>query len=175
MIETIHIVPLSRSDPDVISSAFNAIGWNRSASQYHRYLQEQDRGVRVVLVAWADSFVGYVTLLWTSDYGPMKRDGVPEIQDLNVLSRYRRMGIGSKLLNEVELIASTRGTEVGIAVGLHPGYNAAQRLYVKRGYVPDGCGVTYRNEFIREGAVICADDDLLLHLRKRLSVSTETR
>jgi GNAT superfamily N-acetyltransferase len=171
MIESIHLKRLKAPDADVISAAFRAIGWNKPSSQYQQYLEEQDRGTRVVFVAWSGStFAGYVTLVWNSDYGPMKRDGIPEIQDLNVLPSFRRNGIGSLLLDEAERLASTKRTEVGIGVGLHPGYNAAQRLYVMRGYVPDGCGVTYRNEFIPEGAVVVADDDLVLHFRKRLPV-----
>ena len=169
MIETVEVNLLQAADASVISAAFQAIGWNKPSSQYERYLAEQDRGTRVVLVAWSGgTFAGYVTLLWNSDYPPMSNEFISEIQDLNVLPHFRRNGIGSLLLDEAEHIASTRGLEVGIGVGLHPGYNAAQRLYVKRGYVPDGCGVTYQNEFIREGAVVVADDDLVLHFRKKL-------
>ena len=28
-----------------------------------------------------------------------------------------------------------------LGVGLHSGYGSAQRMYVKRGYIPDGSGV----------------------------------
>lgn len=169
MIESVELRPLKASDANVISGAFRAIGWNKPASQYVRYLTEQDHGKRVIIVAWSDAvFVGYVTLAWNSDYAPMKNEQIPEIQDLNVLPRFRRNGIGSLLLDEAERIASSRSSEVGISVGLHPGYNAAQRLYVKRGYVPDGCGVTYRNNFIDEGAIVVVDDELVLHFRKEL-------
>ena len=171
MIDTVRVTPLKASDPDVISASFGAIGWNKPPSTYLRYLDEQDRGLRVVLIAWSGATIaGYVTLTWSSDYGPLKDEGIPEMQDLNVLPRFRRNGIGSVLLDEVERIASTKGTDVGIAVGLHPGYNDAQRMYVKRGYVPDGRGLTYRNEFIREGAVVVVDDDLVLHFRRKLPV-----
>jgi len=174
MIETVELSSLKPSDADLISKAFQSIGWNKPPSQYERYLEEQDHGTRVVLVAWSGgTFAGYVTLVWNSNYAPMENDGIPEIQDLNVLPQFRRNGIGSLLLDEAERIASTTGTEVGLGVGLHPGYNAAQRLYVKRGYVPDGCGVTYRNDFIREGATVVADDDLVLHFRKTLAVQTK--
>ncbi len=54
-------------------------------------------------------------------------------------------------------------------VGLHPGYNQAQRLYVRRGYIPDGRGVTYRNEYVMEGMQVKLDDDLLLHFTKSLA------
>jgi len=53
-------------------------------------------------------------------------------------------------------------------VGLHPGYNAAQRLYARRGYIPDGLGVTYRDRYVREGEQVVFDDDLVLHLIKAL-------
>jgi len=51
-------------------------------------------------------------------------------------------------------------------VGLHPGYNDAQRLYIKRGYIPDGRGVTYNNRYLREGETTILDDELLLHLTR---------
>jgi hypothetical protein len=55
---------------------------------------------------------------------------------------------------------------VGIGVGLHPGYNVAQQLYVGRGYVPDGRGVSYRDRYILEGEHVVLDDELLLHFTK---------
>lgn len=58
---------------------------------------------------------------------------------------------------------------VGIAVGLHPGYNAAQRLYAKRGYIPDARGIMYRNRFVEDGASVVLDDDLVMHLTKQLA------
>ena len=57
---------------------------------------------------------------------------------------------------------------VGIGAGLHPGYNAAQRLYGRRGYIPDGRGVTYRDCYIDEGSHVLLDDDLVLHFTKQL-------
>ena len=35
---------------------------------------------------------------------------------------------------------------VSLAVGLHTGYGQAQRLYIKRGYIPDGTGVWYQGQ-----------------------------
>jgi len=62
---------------------------------------------------------------------------------------------------------------VGIGAGLHSGYNAAQRMYVLRGYVPDGNGVVWRNEFIREGQELTVDDELILHFTKKKSPQDE--
>ena len=57
---------------------------------------------------------------------------------------------------------------VCIGVGMYPGYGAAQRLYVKRGYVPDGSGLWYRDRPLAPMAPCANDDDLVLHLSKKL-------
>jgi ribosomal protein S18 acetylase RimI-like enzyme len=101
-------------------------------------------------------------------YLPFADAKIPEIQDLNVLPGFRRRGIATQLLDRAEEEIALRRGVVGISVGLHPGYNQAQRLYVKRGYIPDGRGVTYRYQPVKEGVQILLDDHLLLHLTKQL-------
>ena len=85
-----------------------------------------------------------------------------------MLTSYRRKGVASHLLDRAEAEVAQRSGVVGIGVGLHPGYNAAQRLYVKRGYIPDGRGITYRNQFVDEGEQVRLDDDLVMHFTKHL-------
>jgi hypothetical protein len=87
---------------------------------------------------------------------------------LNVLSTFRRRGIATRLVDAAEGLVGRRSRQVGIGVGLHPGYNAAQRMYVLRGYVPDGNGVTVGYEFVREGQIVTMDDGVVLHVIKRL-------
>ena len=109
---------------------------------------------------------GYVTLKWESHYLPFKKQVIPEIVDLNVLPAFRNQGIGSKLLDEAERSAFERSNIVGIGVGLYPDYGSAQRLYVKRGYIPDGRGVTYKYQPIPPGETVCLDDDLIFWFTK---------
>lgn len=168
--QIVQIRLLEESDPPSIAGAFQKIGWNKLESQYRRYLDEQAVGRRTCFVAIVDGqFAGYVTVNWQPSYGGFADLKIPEIQDLNVLTTYRRKGIASHLLDRAEAEAARRSGVVGIGVGLHPGYNAAQRLYAKRGYIPDGRGTTYRNRFVEEGASVVVDDDLLLHFTKQLS------
>jgi GNAT superfamily N-acetyltransferase len=160
---------LAVNDPETISAAFKNIGWWKPATQYQKYLAEQAAGTRICLVAAvAGEFAGYVTVNWTPTYAAFLALNIPEIQDLNVLAAFRRRGIGTMLLNRAEEEIGGRSTIAGIGVGLHPGYNEAQRLYAKRGYVPDGRGVTYRNRYVEEGMQVVLDDDLVLHLTKCL-------
>lgn len=156
-----------------MSAAFAGIGWSRSKpmSLFVEYVRDQIEGHREVLVAvvGADSaFAGYVTVAWASRYPPFAADGVPEVQDLNVLPPLRGRGIATRLMDEAEQVAAKRSAVVGIGVALHPGYNVAQRMYVRRGYVPDGKGVTFRDEFVQEGQPVFVDDDLVLHLVKQV-------
>ena len=58
----------------------------------------------------------------------------------------------------------------GISVGMDPDYGAAQRMYVQRGYVPDGRGLTHNNRYVRRGEQVTVDDDLNLFFTKRLPV-----
>jgi GNAT superfamily N-acetyltransferase len=97
-------------------------------------LAEQVAGSRICLVATVDGqFAGYVTVNWAPTYSGFVELKIPEIQDLNVLPGFRRKGIGTRLLDRAEQEISLRSSIAGIAVGLHPGYNDAQTLYVKRG------------------------------------------
>jgi GNAT superfamily N-acetyltransferase len=118
-------------------------------------------------------FAGYVTLKWQSQYPSFKAENIPEIMDLNVLPVYRKMGIGSLLLDATEKEAATKSQIIGIGVGLYAGedggYGSAQRLYVKRGYIPDGKGVTYNYEPTIPGNSYPLDDDLVLWFTKKLS------
>ena len=50
-------------------------------------------------------------------------------------------------------------------MGLHSGYGPAQRLYARRGYVPDGSGVVIEGVTVPEGATIRLDDQPVVTLR----------
>ena len=160
---------LEAHDIPVITAAFAAIGWDKPASQYERYLSEQRRGGRVVLVAFlSDTFAGYVTIVWQSGYPPFREANIPEIVDFNVVPRLRRRGIGSQLMDEAERRIAERSAVAGIGVGLDPDYGAAQRLYVKRGYVPDGRGLTSHGRPVSWGETVRVDDGLALCFVKSL-------
>ncbi len=160
---------LGQSDPEVVSAAFDEIGWNKPVSQYERYLDEQSRGLREVCVAEVDGeFAGYVTVVWNPEYKYFKERGIPEIQDFNVLPKFRRRGIGSALLDRAESLIGGRSSIAGIGVGMTPDYGVAQRLYVKRGYVPDGRGLTQNGDYLRHNQPIRVNDGTVLWFTREL-------
>lgn len=163
----IKIRLLQEEDIEPIATAFQNIGWNKPPSQYQRYLLEQQAGSRIVLVAFDDDrFAGYLTVVWRSDYQPFRAENIPEIQDFNVLPQVRRMGIGTQLMEKAEETIAQCTSVAGIGVGMTADYGAAQRLYVSRGYKPDGRGLVWRNEAVKYGHQVTVDDDLVLHLVK---------
>ncbi len=166
----LSLAPLRSSDIAEIADAFAALGWNKPASQYARYLQEQTDGARdIVLARWNGVFAGYVTIVRHSAYEPFAAASIPEVSDFNVLPKFRRRRIGSALMDEAERRIAARSPTAGIGVGLHHDYGAAQRLYVLRGYVPDARGITAHGRRLGWGDDAKIDDDLVLWLTKTLS------
>ncbi len=160
---------LRADDAETLAAAFAAQGWQKPAEQYRRYAAEQAAGQRVTLVAEVDDvFAGYVNVLWESPYAGFRAAGIPEIADFNVLQRFQRRGIGTALMNAAEALIAERSPVAGIGVGLTADYGAAQILYVKRGYVPDGRGLVYRDRPAPYGTAVTVDDDLVLYLTRRL-------
>jgi len=170
MPETPLIRLLTETDPERICAAFAAQGWDKPAALYQRYLREQADGARAVFIAECNGeFAGYVTLVWLSDYPPFHSRNIPEIVDLNVLKLFQRRGVGSALLDAAEKRAAERSPLVGIGVGLTADYGPAQRLYVRRGYIPDGHGVFQDRRYVAHGDRVIVDDDLALYLTKQLA------
>lgn len=71
------------------------------------------------------------------------------------------------------LVAGRRRTAIGITVGLSDHYGPAQRLYAKRGYIPDGRGACIGHEPVGPGRNV--DIDVLgLWLTKDLRNDTNS-
>lgn len=165
--EGILIRNLEPGDVEVIVREELAQGWQASADKYETRLQDQDAGRVIALAAeYEGNVAGYVNVYPDSKWGAFGGRGYAEIVDFGVLEKYRRRGIGSRLMDVAEEIAAGYADVVYLGVGLHSGYGSAQRMYVKRGYVPDGSGVWYRDAVCEPYAACENDDDLVLYLSK---------
>ena len=61
-----------------------------------------------------------------------------------------------------------RSAVAGIGVGLTADYGAAQVLYVKRGYIPDGRGMIQDGKSVQFGETITIGDDQVIYFTKQL-------
>lgn len=166
----ISIRDLVASDAQIITDGEIAQGWNQNIDKYLKRLKDQAEGISINLVAeYHGEVAGYINVYPNARFGAFGGQGLPEIVDFGVLEKFRRHGIGSKLMDVAEEIASRYSDTVYLGVGLHSGYGSAQRMYVRRGYMPDGSGVWYRNVVCEPYSVCANDDDLVLYLSKKLS------
>jgi ribosomal protein S18 acetylase RimI-like enzyme len=165
----ILIRDMRQSDAQIITDEETAQGWNADVGKYESRLQHQSEGKAISLVAeYHGNVAGYINIYPDSEWGAFAGQGYPELVDFGVLEKYRRNGIGSKLMDIAEQIALEYADIVYLGVGMHAGYGSAQRMYVKRGYIPDGSGVWYGDEVCEQNADCRNDDDLVLYLSKKL-------
>ena len=166
---TCSIRKMQESDIKDLSRGFISQGWPSREEILTRYFKEQESGEREVLVAEVEgALAGYITILSCAKQGPFA-EIYPELSDFNVFEPFQNQGIGNLLLEEAEKQVRLISDKVTLGVGLHSGYGPAQRLYIKRGYIPDGTGVWYQNHPPAMNAV-CEDiGELVLYLSKNLS------
>lgn len=158
------------ADIDRLWRLIRALGYEKDTNYFEHCFERQELGELLLLIASVGpKDVGYCVMNWAPKYGYFKVHNLPEIQDLNVLKDYREQGIGRRIIEYCEGLARDKGcAEIGIGVGLDSSYGAAQRLYIKMGYIPDGQGVSYDRKQLTHGEFKPVDDNLCLMMVKRL-------
>lgn len=168
--DSLLIRSMQPTDAPYFYAEENAQGWHSTPDKLLRRIEHEAQGRCTTFVAeYGGQGAGYVIVYWNPTTGAYTGQGIPEIVDFAVLETYRRRGIGGKLMDAAEACAAKRCSCVYLGVGLHSGYGSAQRMYVKRGYIPDGSGVWYQDRVHEPYAPCVNDDDLVLYLLKRFS------
>lgn len=167
--EDVLIRSMTEEDAPNLFKAFQEQGWNKSIELFNYYFNEQKSHKIYILIAeFCGNIAGYTTLLPKALEGPFVDREIPEICDFNVLIKYQKKGIGNIILDVAERLAVKISNTVSLGVGLHSGYGAAQRIYAKRGYIPDGSGVWFMNKQLEPYTNCNNNDDLVLFLSKSL-------
>ena len=171
---TLRIRCMVHEDAKIWYDTYMSYDWHPQMEIYEDYFRDQEEGKRLVFVPeYEGKVAGICTLLLAPKEGPFAGKGWPEINDFTVFFHLHKKGIGNKLLDVVEAEAAKISDHVYLAVGVHSGYGPAQRIYVKRGYIPDGSGVWYQGKQLDQYAPCVNDDDLLLFLSKEIREGTE--
>lgn len=173
--EDLLIRDLTREDAQRITDGEIRQGWDARVEKYLDRLKDRDEGKCISLVAeFRGEAAGYINVYPDAKWGAYANQGYPEIIDFGVLEKYRCRGIGGKLMDAAEEIAAGCSDRVYLGVGLHSGYGSAQRMYVKRGYVPDGSGVWYGDAVCEPYGTCKNDDDLNLYFCKILRMESDS-
>ena len=168
--DVLIIRDMEAADAQILNDEYTAQGWHPDIDYYHMRMREHAEGKCVALTAvYQGHPAGAVYVYFSAQEGPFKGKGWPEIVDFGVLQKYQRKGIGNRMMDTAERIAAQHADTVCLGVGLCREYGTAQRMYVKRGYIPDGSGVWYQNKQCVQYETVCTiDDDLVLFLSKSL-------
>lgn len=165
--DSLTIRSMVKSDIEKFVNGFSEQGWHKSYELFDEYYKQQEKNEKLVIVAEIYGDVcGYVTLLPYTKVGPFAYRNIPEIVDFNVLIKYQKRGIGNKIMDIAENLAKEKSDYVSLGAGLHSGYGSAQRMYVKRRYIPDGTGVWYNGKQLEPYTKCENDDDLVLYFLK---------
>ena len=128
----IRIRDMLPGDARIITDGEIAQGWDQTIDKYEMRLAHQAQGISVALVAeYNGEVAGYINVYPDPAHGAFAGSGHPEIVDFGVLEKFRRNGIGSKLMDAAEQAALQTNSRVCLGIALHAG---DQRMYVKRGY-----------------------------------------
>ncbi|MBR6045185.1 MAG: GNAT family N-acetyltransferase [Ruminococcus sp.] len=175
--EHVTVRGLKESDAEYFASEERTQGWNSTREKYDMRLRHQAEGRCLALVADLDGVpAGYINLYFSMSEGPFAGSEWPEIVDFGVLQKFQKRGIGTILMDAAERLAAERSDTVCLAVGLHNGYGSAQRMYAKRGYIPDGTGAWYAGKPCTPYDSVCTvDDDLVIFMSKQLKSEAVTR
>lgn len=166
--ENLKIRDLTEADVAPLVAGEIAQGWTATPDKLQMRLRDAAEGRCIALCAELDGApAGYNNLYFTPD-GPFTGKPWPEIVDFAVLETCRGHGVGAALMDCAERLAAARSDTVCLGVGLHSGYGSAQRMYVKRGYVPDGSGVWFGGAVCPPYAPCENNDDLVLYFTKKL-------
>lgn len=134
-----------------------------------RQLENQEkRECSAFLALYNGNVAGYVFLYYRCRWGGLAGCNIPGVVDLIVFEKFRRRKIATVLMNVAEDMAKQYGNKIYLDVCLNSDYGPAQRFYIKRGYVPDGKGLYYKEKVCETDAVCRNDDELTLCLVKEL-------
>ncbi len=155
---------------DIFWNMIESLGFSVRRDYYERCIERHGlQEIKIIMAELDGVGIGYALFNRQPKYALFKKLGLPEVQDLNVHHRYRRQGAGQLLVEACEACARAEGySDIGIGVGLDQSFGAAQRLYIRLGYIPDGVGVSYDRQQVAAGEFRPIDENLCLMMTKKL-------
>lgn len=164
----IDIRKMNYNDIPLICRADNDESEGNITYLKNQLLNQDKQECSALIALYNGNVAGYVFLYYECRWGALAGCGFPGVVDLVVFEKYRQKGIATCLMDVAEDIAKRHGSKVYLEVCLSSEYGHAQRLYVKRGYIPDGKGVYYEDRVCETDAICKNNDELTLCLIKDL-------
>ena len=114
---------LREDDIEKLAHTFTApwSAFDATLKLWQRYYKEHQEGIRTACVLESQNrFLGYGSLLRTSEYSFFRDNAIPEINAIWIGEHSRRHGLATKLIENLENKARQEGYKtIGIGVGLY--------------------------------------------------------
>ena len=99
---------LEHGDVNIFVDCENAQGWGSTPEKLLTRLKDVEEGRAIAIAAeFNGQPAGYVSVYPNNTWGAFGGMGYPEIVDFAVLEKYRRHGVGSRLMDAAETIAGS--------------------------------------------------------------------
>ncbi len=165
----VHSVGAANTKPALRFLVDWVVGDGEGGARAYLAGHTEPEGASLIATHGAD-VVGYAAIVWESNYEGFRSRGIPLVHQIIVAEPFRRRGVATRLMGAAEQLARDRGVAtLGITVGLFDEYGPAQRLYARRGYVPDGRGACQDQRPLSGGTLVTMDHDLIMWLTKDLA------
>ncbi len=165
----------TEKDIEPLYQLFNGEPFKEPREKFQAYVEQSQKKICLFALAEVDGqLCSMVTAHFKpAQFAPMDKSlicqNIPEVKSLQTQPGFEGNGAATALMDFIEAEVRREGYhELGLTVGLYPSYGTAQRMYVKRGYIPDGKGISYEGRIVPPGEMIRLDDALTLCMIKKL-------
>ena len=157
---------MRESDAAAFKYEYTLSGEIKSGETFNTlYARQRMKKVNVYVAEFECKLLGYIVVNYETT---LNGEVLVHIEDLFVLPLFRKCGVGQSLLDYAEREIVRRYDKVNASIGIGGIYGAAQRLFIKNGYMPDGQGARFNGRILQEGANATNTRNLCLKYSKEL-------
>ena len=157
---------MCESDAAAFDYEYTLSGEVKSGETFNTlYARQRLKKANVYVAEFEGKLLGYIVVSYETT---VKGEVLVHIEDLFVLPLFRKCGVGKSILDYAEREIMRRYDKAHASIGIGSKFGAAQRLFVKNGYIPDGMGARFNGRVLPDGAQATNIRSLCLKYTKEL-------
>ena len=161
-----NVRAMCESDAAAFDYEYTLSGEVKSGETFNTlYARQRLKKANVYVAEFEGKLLGYVVVAY--EY-TLSGEVLVHIEDIYVLPLFRKCGVGKSLLDYAEREIMRRYDKAHASIAVGAAYGAAQRLFIRNGYMPDGMGARFNGRILQDGAQATNTRGLCLKFSKEL-------